>query len=63
MRGMWSVVLVLLSVATANAQELEGLAAEAFAAEKATWQSEVDGDVVSFRHETRRELLLACASL
>lgn len=43
--GSVCVVLLAACASTAGAQELEGLAAEALAAEKATWQSEVDGDV------------------
>jgi ketosteroid isomerase-like protein len=41
--------LALLACATtASAQEIRGLAAEALAAERATWQAEVDGDVGAF---------------
>lgn len=41
-------LLVLCTATIANAQELSGLAAEAFAAEQALWQSESDGDVAAF---------------
>lgn len=41
-------LLLLLNSGLSGAQEPSVLAAEAFAAEKALWQSEVDGDIDAF---------------
>lgn len=41
-------LLLLVSASVSGGQPLEGLAAEALDAEKAIWQSEIDGDVAGF---------------
>ncbi len=49
MKSIWLAGLLLFTgVGVSNGQQLDGLAAEALAMEKATWQAEVDEDIASF---------------